>query len=89
MKQAEIEREGPRTEDACSTTFATAATTPRSLPTARVRPGAPVSMPLAWEQLGAEVGPVHFTVTNSPARVANTPEPWADFRASEAPLPTG
>ena len=56
---------------------------------ARARPGAPVSMPLAWEELGPEIGPAHFTVANAPARVANTPDPWADFRASEAPLPTG
>ena len=56
---------------------------------ARARPGAPVSMPLAWDELGPEIGPAHFTVANAPARVANTPDPWADFRASAAPLPTG
>ena len=53
----------------------------------RARPGAPVSMPLAWDELGPEIGPAHFTVANAPARVANTPDPWADFRASAAPLP--
>ena len=56
---------------------------------ARARPGAPVSMPLAWDELGPEIGPAHFTVANAPARVANTPDPWADFRAAAAPLPTG
>ena len=53
---------------------------------ARARPGAPVSMPLAWDELGPEIGPAHFTVANAPARVANTPDPWADFRAAAAPL---
>ena len=56
---------------------------------ARARSGAPVSMPLAWEELGPEIGPAHFTVANARARVANTADPWADFRASAAPLPTG
>ena len=58
---------------------------------ARARSGAPVSMPLAWEELGPEIGPAHFTVANAPARVATTTtaDPWADFRASAAPLPTG
>jgi bifunctional non-homologous end joining protein LigD len=56
---------------------------------ARARPGAPVSMPLAWDELGPEIGPAHFTVMNAPARVANAPDPWADFRASAAPLPPG
>jgi len=31
-------------------------------------------MPLAWEELGPEIGPAHFTVSNGPARVANTPD---------------
>ncbi len=54
---------------------------------ARARAGAPVSMPLGWEDLGPAIGPAHFTVANGPAHVANTPDPWADFRAAEAPLP--
>jgi bifunctional non-homologous end joining protein LigD len=56
---------------------------------ARARPGAPVSMPLAWDELGPEIGPAHFTVANAPARVANTADPWADFRASAERLPIG
>jgi bifunctional non-homologous end joining protein LigD len=53
----------------------------------RARPGAPVSMPLAWEELGPAIGPAHFTVANTPARLAGwPPSPWADFRRAAAPL---
>ena len=55
---------------------------------ARARPGAPVSMPLDWEELGPAIGPAHFTAANAPARVANTPDPWAEFREAARPLPT-
>ena len=54
---------------------------------ARARPGAPVSMPLAWDELGPDIGPAHFTVTNAPARIEASPDPWSDFRRAEAPLP--
>jgi bifunctional non-homologous end joining protein LigD len=53
----------------------------------RARAGATASMPLAWDELGPEIGPAHFTVANAPARVANTADPWADFRRAEKPLP--
>ncbi|MFO1208628.1 MAG: DNA ligase D [Amaricoccus sp.] len=53
----------------------------------RARPGAPVSMPLAWDELEPAIGPAHFTVANAPARVANGDDPWGDFRASARPLP--
>ena len=53
---------------------------------ARARPGAPVSMPLDWDELGPEIGPAPFTVANAPARVANAPDPWAGFRAAARPL---
>jgi bifunctional non-homologous end joining protein LigD len=52
----------------------------------RARPGAAVSMPLAWDDLGPAIGPAHFTVPNAPAHVADTPDPWADFRAAARPL---
>ncbi len=53
----------------------------------RARPGAPVSMPLAWDELAPEIGPAYFTVRNTPARLASlAADPWADFRASAAPI---
>jgi bifunctional non-homologous end joining protein LigD len=55
----------------------------------RARPGAAVSMPLAWEELGPDVGPAHFTVRNAPARVLDHPDPWAEFRAAARPLARG
>jgi bifunctional non-homologous end joining protein LigD len=53
----------------------------------RARAGAPVSMPLAWDDLGPAIGPAHFTVANAPAHVANTPDPWEGFRAAAVRLP--
>jgi bifunctional non-homologous end joining protein LigD len=53
----------------------------------RARPGAAVSTPLAWDELGPEIGPAHFTVANLPARLAALPsDPWEDFRRAAAPL---
>ncbi len=53
----------------------------------RARAGAPVAMPLAWDELSPAVGPAYFTVANAVARLANlTGDPWQDFRKAEAPL---
>ena len=54
----------------------------------RARAGAPVSMPLGWEELGPEIGPAHFTVANAPSRLANSVDPWAGFRQAAVPLRT-
>ena len=52
----------------------------------RARPGATVSMPLAWEELTPEIGPAYFTTRNAPARLSSSADPWADFRAAAAPI---
>ena len=52
----------------------------------RARPGAAVSMPLAWEELTSEIGPAYFTTRNTPARLSSVADPWADFRAAAAPI---
>ncbi len=51
----------------------------------RARPGASVSMPVEWDELGGAIGPNYFTVINAPARIAQqTKDPWGDFRKAEA-----
>ena len=52
----------------------------------RARPGAAVSMPVAWEELD-QIGPAYFTVTNTPARLDDLAhDPWKDFRTAARPL---
>ena len=54
----------------------------------RARAGAPVSMPLSWDELGPAIGPQHFTINNAIARLSGPgQDPWADFRKAEAVLP--
>jgi len=53
----------------------------------RARPGAAVSMPLAWEELGPAIGPDYFTVENALPRLAGLDaDPWADFQRAAVPL---
>lgn len=53
----------------------------------RARPGAPVSMPLAWEELSPGIGPGYFTVMNAPTRLAALRSgPWEGFRTAAVPL---
>ncbi|TJW04778.1 MAG: DNA ligase D [Mesorhizobium sp.] len=53
----------------------------------RARPGAAVSMPLSWDELGPGIGPAYFTVENTPIRLASlSSDPWQDFRAAAAPI---
>jgi bifunctional non-homologous end joining protein LigD len=53
----------------------------------RMRPGAPVSMPLHWSQVRAGLDPQRFTMVTAPALLAKN-KPWADYCESEAPLKT-
>jgi bifunctional non-homologous end joining protein LigD len=56
----------------------------------RARPGAAVSMPLAWSELSPDIGPAYFTVENTPTRLhALKGDPWADFKAAAEPLKAG
>jgi bifunctional non-homologous end joining protein LigD len=62
----------------------------------RPRPGAPVSCPLPWEEIGARLDPARFTIRSTPARVEKHGDPMApvlsgavDLRAVLARLERG
>jgi bifunctional non-homologous end joining protein LigD len=51
----------------------------------RARPGAPVSMPLTWSQVGPKLDPARYTIRTVPALLAKT-KAWADYCDSARPL---
>jgi bifunctional non-homologous end joining protein LigD len=52
----------------------------------RARDGAPVAIPLAWDELDPKgKGPPVWSLREAPSRLAE-PDPWADFEASRRPL---
>ena len=55
----------------------------------RARAGAPVSAPVAWEELGRTKSGGEFTVLNLQKRLARLKaDPWADTAAHKQKLPT-
>jgi bifunctional non-homologous end joining protein LigD len=55
----------------------------------RARSGAPVSTPLAWEELSPAIRPDHFTVGNLATRLRHlTHDPWEGLASSKQALPT-
>jgi bifunctional non-homologous end joining protein LigD len=54
----------------------------------RARPGAAVSTPITWEELGAQPGADRYTVLNLPQRLAQLrKDPWADIGKIKQSLP--
>jgi bifunctional non-homologous end joining protein LigD len=54
----------------------------------RSRPGAPVSAPIAWEELGPKLTPNKFTMLNIDKRLASLKkDPWADIARVKQQLP--
>jgi bifunctional non-homologous end joining protein LigD len=51
----------------------------------RARPGAPVSMPVAWSQVRDGLDPTRFTVRTVPALLAKS-KAWSDYCDAERPL---
>jgi bifunctional non-homologous end joining protein LigD len=55
----------------------------------RARPGAPVSTPVAWDELDSVPRPDHFTIASVPRRLARLrADPWAGYAALTQTLPT-
>jgi bifunctional non-homologous end joining protein LigD len=55
----------------------------------RARPGAPVSVPLAWDELSPAIKPNHFNVGNLPARLERMRnDPWAEVLKIKQHLPS-
>ncbi|MGD9541945.1 DNA ligase D [Methylocystis sp.] len=53
----------------------------------RARPGAPVSVPLDWDELNPAIGSAYFTIAKTLARLDSMKnDPWADFRLAAAPI---
>ncbi len=56
--------------------------------TLRARPGAPVSTPLAWEEIEeGRVRPEHFTIRTLPQRLDAIGDPWAEVKVQPQRLP--
>jgi bifunctional non-homologous end joining protein LigD len=53
----------------------------------RSRPGAPVAMPIEWEELERPLDPAAFSIKTAPARIAGRRDPWADMGAVRQRLP--
>ena len=54
----------------------------------RARPGAPVSTPITWDELGTLRAPDQFTIANLPRRLARLAgDPWAGYTTVEQALP--
>lgn len=51
----------------------------------RIRPGAPVSMPLLWSQVKAGLDPARYTLRTVPALIAKSAA-WRDYCDGERPL---
>jgi bifunctional non-homologous end joining protein LigD len=53
----------------------------------RARAGAPVAMPIAWDELARDVRFAHFNVKNAPGRLAKAKsDPWGDLAARSVTL---
>jgi bifunctional non-homologous end joining protein LigD len=54
----------------------------------RVRPGAPVAMPVAWDEVTPKLDPAAFTVATALQRARGRSDPWAGLARCRQRLPT-
>jgi bifunctional non-homologous end joining protein LigD len=54
----------------------------------RSRFGAPVAMPIEWEDLQKPLDPAAFNVKTAPAHIASVADPWAGIGKVQQRLPT-
>ena len=53
----------------------------------RARSGAPVALPLRWEELKNDPRDDHFNIRNVPARLRRPrSDPWKDFESARKPI---
>jgi bifunctional non-homologous end joining protein LigD len=55
----------------------------------RARHGAPVSMPIRWDDLGSRLDPAAFTLAGVQRLARRDPDPWADYWTARQRLPAG
>jgi bifunctional non-homologous end joining protein LigD len=48
----------------------------------RARPGAPVSVPLSWDELSPDLDPADWNLKTVPARLADRRDPWQGYEES-------
>jgi len=53
----------------------------------RSRPGAPVAMPIEWDEVDETLDPRSFTIRTAPERIRSTPDPWAGIGEVTQTLP--
>lgn len=53
----------------------------------RSRPGAPVALPLEWDELNGSLAPAEFTIRTVPKRVSGRDDPWAGMGSVKQRLP--
>jgi bifunctional non-homologous end joining protein LigD len=73
----------PKTSDPFRNAYLQTIVTPYSV---RRRPGATVSMPLAWDEVTARLDPRRFTIRTLEKHIASG-DPWADFKKKAQRLP--